>query len=202
MTEIQQNRWDQLLRRVGGLLGPGAKVKDALTELFPMFDVENMPGELLRLGGVRLCLGGGQLAGVVAQSATAVLENPPDSGILATLERVDVGTATASPVRWGVQNGFRATATALGTEDFRDVREFAPDQPVLNVRQVVELALANGTCQSHLRTNDHLILDPPNGVCVLPPGTSFEIGLAAQDVQLFYSFSWRERVAEQSELNL
>ena len=201
-SEIQQNRYDQLLRRVGGLIGPGSKVSEVISELFPMFDVENMPGELLRLAGTRLCLGGGALAGVAAESPTAVLENPAGTGMLLTLERVDIGTDTSMIVRWGVQNGFRATAVAIGTEDFRDVREFAPDQPTANVRQISEAALPNGTNQSRLSANRNLVLDPPNGVCVLPPGTSFEIGSGTNNVGIFYGFSWRERVAEQSELNL
>jgi len=202
MTEIQQNRYDQVLRRVAGLLGPGSKVKDALTELFPMFDVENMPAELLLLGGTRICLGGGAITGVAAEGGTAVLENPPDSGMLVTLERVDFGVAGSAVIRWGVQNGFRATAVAVGTEDFRDVRNFSPDLPVANVRQISEAALANGTNQTRLGGSDHLVLDPPNSVCVLPPGTSFEIGVGTVNVTLSYGFSWRERAAEQSELNL
>jgi len=201
-SEIQQNRYDQLIRRVGGLIGPGSKVSEVISELFPVFDVENMPGELLRLAGTRLCIGGGFLAGVAAQASTAVLENPAGSGMLLTLERVDLASDSISTVRWGVQNGFRATAVAIGTEDFRDVREFAPDQPTANVRQISEVALANGTNQTRILASTAWILDPPNGVCVLPPGTSFEIGLGTNDVSIFYGFSWRERVAEQSELNL
>ncbi len=45
--ELQQNRYDQLIRRVGGIIGPGSKVVEALGELFPVIDVENVPGELL-----------------------------------------------------------------------------------------------------------------------------------------------------------
>jgi len=191
-----------LIRRVGGLIGPGSKVSEVISELFPVFDVENMPGELLRLAGTRLCIGGGSLSGVAAQAGTAVLENPANSGMLLTLERVDFGAGGAIIIRWGVQNGFRGTSVAIGTEDFRDVREFAPDQPTANVRQISEVALPNGTNQTRLNTNDSFVLDPPNGVCVLPPGTSFEIGSGTNNVGIFYGFSWRERVAEQSELNL
>jgi len=201
-SEIQQNRYDQLIRRVGGLIGPGSKVSEVLTELFPMFDVENMPGELLRLAGTRICIGGGFVGGVAAQGATAVLENPANSGIIATLERVDLGVDTGAILRWGVQNGFRATAVAIGTEDFRDTRDVSPNLPVLNVRQISEVALANGTNQSRSTSNVSFVLQSPNGVCVLAPGTSFEIGTGTVNVDLNYGFSWRERAAEQSELNL
>ena len=201
-SEIQQNRYDMLIRRVGGLIGPGSKVSEVISELFPMFDVENMPAELLRLAGTRICIGGGTLAATAGVAGTAVLENPAGSGMLVTLERVDFAMSAVKEIRWGVQNGFRATAVAIGTEDFRDVREFAPDQPTANVRQIAEVALANGTNQTRAIGNAGFVLDPPNSVCVLPPGTSFEIGCGGVNIAIFYGFSWRERVAEQSELNL
>jgi len=201
VSEIQQTRYDQLLRRVTGIIGPGSKVGDLITDLLPIFDVENMPGEILLLAGTRLCLGGGALGAVAAESPTAVLENPEDSGILVTVERVDYGVEANQTIRWGVQNGFRATAVALGTEDFRDVRLFAPDAPTANVRQISEVPLANGTNQSKLAGFRTFTLDPPNGVCVLPPGTSLEIGSGSTNVNCFYGFLWRERAAEQSELN-
>jgi len=201
-SEIQQNRYDMLIRRVGGLIGPGSKVSEVISELFPVFDVENMPGELLRLSGTRLCVGGGTLAGVVAEAPTAVLENPAGSNVLLTLERVDISPNVTTTMRWGMLNGFRATAVAIGTEIFRDVREFTPDQPTANVRQISEVPFASGINQTRLLANTNLTLDTPNSVCVLPPGTSFEIGVGGNNVGIFYTFWWRERVAEQSELNL
>jgi len=202
VPEIQQTRYDQLLRRVAGIIGPGSKVGELITDLLPIFDVENMPGELQLLAGTRLCLGGGTLAAAGGVSPTAVLENPADSGILATIERVDSGSSSNRTVRWGVQNGFRATAVAIGTEDFRDVRLFSPDQPTCNVRQIAEAPLANGTNQARAAAQTTFTLQSENSICVLPPGTSFEIGVTGNNIDIFYGFLWRERVAEQSELNV
>ena len=199
-SELQQNRYDQLLRRVGGLIGVGSKVSEVITELFPMFDVENMPGELLRLAGTRICFGGGTLAAAAGVAATAVLENPGGSGMLITLERIDVASQQDITLRWGAINGFRATAVGIGTEIFRDLREFPPDQPTANVRQIAEVALASGTNQTRVRANQPWIIEAPNSVCVLAPGTSFEIGSGINNTSFFYGFSWRERPAEQSEL--
>lgn len=199
-SEIQQNRYDQLIRRVGGLIGPGSKVSEVISELFPVFDVENMPGELLRLAGTRLCMGGGTLAATAAVAPTAVLENPAGSGILATIEQVNCASASNVSLRWGVLIGFRGTATAIGTEIFRDSREGTPDQPVCNVRQINEVPFASGINQSRTPANVNFTLKPPNSVCVLAPGTSFEIGTGNNNVAWFYAFTWRERAAEQSEL--
>ena len=40
-----------------------------------------------------------------------------------------------------------------------------------------------------------------NGVCVLAPGTGLDIGIDDSGDTLSFSFYWRERVAEPSELN-
>ena len=75
MTEIQQGRYDALVRRVADLKGPGSKVNDMLEELFPVFDVEKLPSELYRLANIDLCFGGAGIAGVAAQSAALTLGN-------------------------------------------------------------------------------------------------------------------------------
>ena len=63
-------------------------------------------------------------------------------------------------------------------------------------------ALAAGTNQSRVLANTVLFLEDENGVAVLAPGGGFEIGSAAGVNTLFYSFYWRERPAEPSELKL
>lgn len=200
MTEIQQNRYDQLLRRVGGLIGPGAKVADVLTELFPMFDVENMPAELLLLSGTRLCIGGGVVTGVSAESTTAQLFNPADSGILATITSVIIAAQTTGIVRWGVVPVVRGVA--VGTETFSDTRLGVVAQPVCDIREDSAVALADGTMQTRVLANTSLTIANQNAVAVLGPGTGFEIGLTTNNQDLNFAFQWRERVAERAELNL
>lgn len=200
MTEIQQSRYDQLLRRVCDLKGPGSKVNDALTELFPMIDVERVPGELLILSGTRICMGGGFLAGVAAQAITAQLFNPADSGKLITVTRVYASWLGTTTVRWGTT--LTTLATPIGTERFRDTRLIVPTAPSGEIHQLSRVALATGINQSRNPNNENFILDDQNGVAVLAPGTGFEIGNGVLDLDMHYGFNWRERVAEPSELNL
>lgn len=200
MSEIQQTRYDQLLRRVAGLIGPGSKVGDVITELLPVIDVENMPGELLRLSGTRLCLGGGTLGATAGQPSVGILENPADSGVLVTLERVDFAATTTVTINYGVNNGLRAGTATLGTEQFRDTRDVSPEVPTANVRTADNGNFALLAAQARALTSTNWFLDPNNSVCVLAPGTSFEIGPSVANITIIFAFTWRERVAEQSEL--
>jgi len=198
MTEIQQHRYDALVRRVGDLKGAGAKVSEILTELFPTIDVENVPGELLRLMSTFMGHGGGTITAAVAENATAQLFNPAGSGKLVTLTGVHFATDADGGVRWGVSNQVRGTA--ISTQIFRDTRDLAPHLPIAVVRQESAVALASGTNQTRTLTDDDLFLTDANGVAVLAPGTGFEIGTARTNTTINYSFYWRERLAEPSEL--
>jgi len=198
--EIQQNRYDQLLRRVGGLIGPGAKVAEVLSELFPMFDVENVPGELLILGGTRICIGGGSITSAAAEAPRMQLFNPVDSGNLITLTSLIVSRAALGIIRFGPVTV--PLATGIGTETFRDMRLALQDRPVGEIRTESSVALADATGQFRIPDSVPYTLEDENGVVVLPPGTGFEIGLASLQATIFTSWFWRERVAEPSELNL
>jgi len=199
VTLIQQNRYDQLLRRVGDLKGPGSKVNDVLSELFPMFDVENLPAELLLLAGIRTCMGGGTVAGVAAQSGKAQLFNPAGSGYLVTLTDIYVSNAAASTIRWGRSNA--TFGAAIGTETFTDTRTAVTSSPVADVRQLSEAAGATATNQTRLGANINLHISNNNAIVTLAPGFGFEIGQGVTNASFFFGFNWRERVAEPSELS-
>lgn len=199
MFEIQQNRYDQLLRRVGGLIGPGAKVGEVLSELFPMIDVERVPGELLLLMGTRIAIGGGIFTSAAGQSPKVQLFNPVDSGNIITVTRLTVSAGSNVLIRFGPVN--LALTTGIGTETFRDMRLPLTDRPIGEIRQESAVALADGTGQVLVSPNIPFILEDPNGVVVLPPGTGFEIGRDDQLSTIVHYWNWRERVAEPSELN-
>ena len=201
MTEIQQNRWDQLVRRAANIVGGGSQVNDTLNELFPVFDVENLPPELFLLGGIRLCMGGGSLSGVVAQSPKAQLFNPVGSGVIVTLTDVNLSTDADSTIRWGPSFTV-AFGAAIGTQTYSDLRQLPPALPVAQVRQLNEAAFAAGTNQSRILATSNFHLGPENGLMVLPPGTGFEIGGVTTNLAFVYGFYWRERLAEPAELNL
>lgn len=200
MTAIQQNRYDALLRRVADLKGPGSKVNDVLEELFPVLDVERVPAELLFLMGTKVVFGGGQITGVAGQAPRAQVFNPVGSGKLVTVTGVYATLdGTGGQFRWGIV--IIPFATSINTEIIRDSRGGAAQRGSAAIRQLSSVALAPGTGQVRLPQATLLKLDDPNDLAVLAPGSGFEIGGATLAQTLNYTFYWRERQAEPSELN-
>ena len=200
-TEIQQNRYDQLLRRVGGLIGPGSKVSEVLSELFPVLDVENIPGELLRLGGIRLGMGAQVMPAVSAEIGKIQLFNPADSGLLVTLTTIICTVSTADQeIRFAVVNS--ALTTNVGNTPFRDTRDGVALSTVAQVRSLSSAAGIGRHFAFFALKNVPQQFNDSNGIVVLAPGTGLTIATGATDRQLTVGFMWRERVAERSELNL
>lgn len=198
--EVQQTRWDRLIRRVSGSIGPGSRVSETLSELFPVVDVERVPAELLILGGTGLAFGGGQLVSAAGETPTAQLFNPADSGQLITVTNIRVAFAVPSIVRWGITQNQRGAA--IGTQVYRDSRRLLPVTPVGQITQDSAVAFASGTNQARIPANETLTVEDQNAVAVLAPGTGIEIGTTSLNTTINYSFSWRERPAERSELSL
>ena len=202
MSEIQIGRYDALLRRVADLKGPGSKVNDVLEELFPCFNVEELPAELYILAQTDLCFGGGRTDGIVAQAGRAQLFNPEGSGKILTITQVGFAVGSLGTTRWGRRD--TPLTTELQTQLFRDTRK-APGPaltlPVGQIRIQTSVALANATGQTFVPSVTPFTLEDENGVMVLGPNTGFEIGTDATNQQANFYFYWRERVAEPSEIN-
>ena len=200
-TELQQNRYDQLIRRVGGLIGPGSKVSEVISELFPMIDVENVPGELLALMGTRLCFGGTDVAASAGNISRGQLFNAAGSGVIATITRVDFSTNTASTFHFGINE--TELVTDPNDAQFRDTRFDLSSRPVgriQNQNNNATLAPINGRIRAAANTN--ITLQDPNGIAVLLPGDGWNVSPNVVNAPLFFNIFWRERAAEQSELNL
>lgn len=164
-----------------------------------MIDVERVPGELLILGKINICFGGGFIVAAAGQAPTGQLFNPADSGIIATVSSFTIAINGISTIGWGRTN--TPVGAAIGTETFRDTRHPLTEAPVCDVRQVSAVAVGSGTNQARVANGDTFSNSDENGVIVLAPGTGFDVGSQQNAQTLFYSFYWRERVAEPSELN-
>ena len=199
MSEIQQGRYDALMRRVADLKGPGSKVNDVLEELFPMFDVENLPAELYRLANIELCMGGGFIAPVAAQAGRGQILNPAGSGKVMTVTQAGLTASGVGVIRWGRRD--IPLTDNLSTQIFRDVRHPLPNLPTGQIRSQTSVALANANGQSHSLANTPFALKDPNGIAVLTEGTGFEIGFSTVNLNVTFYFYWRERVVEPSETN-
>lgn len=198
-NELQQTRYDQLVRRVGGIIGPGSKVAEALPELFPMVDVERVPGELLMLGGTRVAMGSIEISAGPAVFATIQLFNPANSGFLVTCSHLIVSSGSGTQVRWNLET---TPLTDLSTNRaFRDGRLTGVPRPVAEIRSVETAAAVTRSGQMRMLANTPYTIVDPNAVAILAPGT----GLTIQDISLnqiiAVTFFWRERVALESELS-
>lgn len=198
MTELQQNRYDRLLRRVGGLIGPGSMVNDALGELFPMIDVESLNAELAFLADWRLAVASLSHAASVGDQNHVQLFNPADSGVLVVLERVDLQTSADQFFR------YVTTATALANftanQGLRDTRGGVTTTPVAQLRDVQISAGVSREGQIFVRADVNEVLEEKKGLYVLAPGTGVEFVTTVVNLDTTMSFLWRERAAEPSEL--
>ena len=200
MTALNQNRYDQLLRRVGDLKGPGSKVADALTELFPMIDVENIPAELLLLSGSRLCM-----ARVVVNAGGAtffghiLLRNPGNSSVVARLIQVVIWSDTAQRMVIGptVNSG-----TASGNRAFADGRVFGEGTVLTTHGDNNSLVVGSDFYRIAVNGVDSVIWEPPVAAMVITPATALSVSNGTDNTNLHVSFLWVERVAQPSELKL
>ncbi len=199
-NEIQQTRYDRLLRRVSGIIGPGSKVGEVLTELFPVLDVESVPGELLRLSNTFIAFGGTQLAGAAGSSPRVQIFNPIDSGNIITVSHFEVASSTIDTIRYGVD--IIPLTTAPGLQVHRDLRSLPPILPVGQIRTDITVALAPATGLIRVVANDNNVVEDPNGIAVLVPGSGFQVGSSLRAATIWVTFFWRERAAQPSELSL
>lgn len=200
MYEVQQSRWDRLIRRVSGSIGPGSRVSETLSELFPVLDVERVPGELLLLGGTRLGVAGFPVNAGVGDFPAAQIENPADSANIITITSVVFSAASVSNLLFGTVHAQLVTALPTASR-LRDTREVFPTQPVGLLRIDTGLgAPIDSIGQVRTAGVAVLTLEDKNGVAILAPGERFTVGSDLADTLLTAAFFWRERPAEQSEL--
>ena len=200
MSEIQQNRYDQLLRRVADIKGAGSKVNDALTELFPTIDVENVPAELLLLSGARMAMGHVSLnAGGVGNFSTAFLRNNGGTGILGRVTSVEVFSPTAQRITFGpTQN----SSAASGTRAFTDGRVFGEGTTLITQGNNNFLAFGADFYRISVDGIVSAVWKPPGAGMIITPATALSVSATLGDTSLQVSFVWVERVAQPSELNL
>jgi len=198
--EVQQTRWDRIVRRVSGSIGPGSRVGETLGELFPTLDIELVPGELLALGGTKLCIGAAIVTNVALMTSRAQIFNPVDSGNIITITAVELTSNPTQIVNYAVRQIALTTVTAL--ERFRDGRFPTPERPVGQVRTENSVAQTDPDGITVANNVEPVSLTDPNGLAVLPPGSGYEFGSAAVNTDMRVTFRWRERPAEESELSL
>ncbi len=198
MANLQQTRYDKLIRRVANIVGAGAIVTETLQEVFPVLDLENVPGELMVLGGWRLAHRGTDITAGGAQQTASQLFNPVDSGQVIVVTRVIVTLDALDTL------GMRLDTTPLtssnGFGQFRDARAGDPitDASVGNTRIQTPLAITP-LAEFRVAGDDPFFLEDKNDVAVLMPGNGLTFGTGGNGRRLLVSYWWRERVLEAAE---
>ena len=198
--DLQQTRYDQLLRRVGGIIGPGSKVSAVIPELFPMLDVENVPPELLILSGTNVCFGAAILGAVAAQNSKAQLSNPAGSGKIVTVDTMYLTGTVGTRMMWG-----RSQTLLTGIADtqvFADTRNPILALPTSRIRTETSVGTGPGNGLIRFPSQNTVTVEPPHGVIILAPGENLTVTNIAVNQGFEFTFYWRERVGLTSELDL
>jgi len=200
MTEIQQNRWDQLVRRVANIVGGGSQVNDTLNELFPTIDVENVPGELLALGGISIGWCNSLLQPSVGDTNHHQLYNPADSSNLLAVTSIHLSTNTVGYMR--IAHGTLAIGTSVGNIVKRDTRIGVAERPVAQNRTVQQVGGGSLVGLAlRMEVSVQQVVQDPNAVVILFPGSGCTVATEATNIQSRVSWMWRERAFEPAEVN-
>ncbi len=197
--DLQQARYDQLIRRVGGLYGGGSKVVEVLPELFPTIDLENIPAELLWLAGIRIGVGTATVLPIVGEIAKVQLFNPAGSLKLVTVTSLGMSMNANDELRWGVFSN--PLATNVGNVVYRDTRTGIAVVPTTQVRSDSAPGGITAEWQTRVLAETQVLLSDRNGIAVLAPGTGLTAATTSTNRRLVVNFLWRERQALESELN-
>ena len=194
--EVQQTRWDRLIRRASGSIGPGSRVSETISELFPVVDVERVPSELLILAGTRLAWQSTQRPADAGNVTASQLQNPVDSGSIITVTQLIARVGLATFLQAEI------TETFIGTPVpglFRDGRLGIARETTGKVASADGVATGGGL-RVFLQANINTIFPEANDIVTLGPGQALQIGSVIVNVEMTMNYLWREREALPSEL--
>lgn len=196
--QLQQTRYDQLIRRAGGLIGGGSKVSSVIPELFPILELENTTPELIALSGWRTAWQSTERPANIGTVSTSQLLNPAGSGILAVITQLSI--VVTSSTRIQMQNTIALLAGFPVPGVFRDARFGVPRNTALRVQSANGPPIGGGG-RFLLVANVEFKIADVNGIAVLTPGTELSISTTSVNQLMTVNYFWRERTAEASELS-
>jgi len=197
--DLQTARYDQLIRRVGGLYGGGAKVVEALPELFPVLELEDTTPELIALTGWRTAWQNIAQAPSLLELSAVQLSNPVGSGLIAAVTQFIVRLDTVQDVHASVTSNLFTSASIRGL--FRDGRFGGNRNTGLELRSDNDIVTNAGFAVFITPAFSLFTVRDDNGLAVLTPGTALQVGTAAVNVDINVTYFWRERPALPSEIN-
>ncbi|MEE8512910.1 MAG: hypothetical protein V3S36_09715 [Acidiferrobacterales bacterium] len=172
---------------------------DALNELFPIIDVENLNAELALLTGWQLGLGSTGQAALAANLNHSQLFNPATSGKIVVVERVDFRAEMNQAIEFITATAGLTTVT--GNVIPRDTRQGIIAPLIAEVREVQQVGGLPATGVIVVEDLVTFTLAEKLGLFVLAPGTGITFATSIVNTGFFVNWIWRERVAQPAELN-
>ncbi len=194
--DLQQARYDQLVRRVGALYGGGSKVVEVLPELFPVIEVENTTPELIALSGWRTAWQSTTRPRDVGAVSTSQLSNPAGSGVIVSVTQVMIQVDLDTAVQSEIGNVIIGTPVS-GL--WRDGRFGVPRNSTAQASSADGVAVGGGL-RLQMATGEEFSLRDDNGIVVLSPGTTLDVATTSFNIVMTVNYWWRERLAQTSEL--
>ncbi len=198
-TQLQQARYDGLLRRVGDLKGGGSKVNEVLGEVFPVLDLENVPAELALLAGWRLGFGSVIASAVAGNHRLIQLFNPANSGALVVPTRIWLRISANQLIEYDIASA--GLADTFSSAKVRDTRLGVTTTLVTQLREATQPGSITGIGNLFTFASEIFPFEDRDGLFVLGPGTGLTFSTTIQNSLMTINFHWRERLAEPSELN-
>lgn len=198
MGRLQTARLENFIRRWGSIKGPGSVLSETLGDVFPILDLENLTPENRLTAGISMVAGSASGLGGVAQLGGAQFINPADSGSLLTLTKLRLFTSAGQTVNCGLTTTLFTAFINTRNLDSRSPQNFNGSA----------LAGGNTNTASSLgdfivltRSNIDYILDVPQGIAVMRPGTAFQVTASVTNILISATFWGYTRLAEPSELS-
>jgi len=198
-NELQQNRYDQLVRRVGGMIGPGSKVGEAIGELFPVLELENTTPELLALSGWRVAWNAAEAPAVAGEVSAAQIFNPAESGVLVAVTALMIQSNVVTGITIGLNEEQIGGTPIRGR--YRDFRFGGLRETTATTEATDNPTLVPGGLFIRVLAVAETVIRDDNGIAVLSPGSGLQLTTNILNARLTVNFFWRERAAEPSELS-
>lgn len=195
---------EAISRRYG--IGSGGPVGTVASDAFPVFPINDagMDPDMQFLAGSFLGCASDQTAPVELEFSQVVLENPTNSGVICTVDRILLNTFDTAIVQARLAGAIANGITVVASSSPRDTRNFSAvgtfrSGPV-RIGTLLSAAAVSGSLiyetVSLVNVQTELHCTP----IILRPGSQLLVGPATVNVRTRVNFVWKERRAGAWEL--
>lgn len=194
-SELTGGRYDNFVRRLGNLQGPGSKLTEIVPSAMPVLPVEGQPHELKRLARINTFQNGAITASGAGVSGYLKLRNPVGSGMIVTLRQMIVSFADTS-TDWLL--GITPVTAGGSTLSTSYVRRDSRCDTSSAANLITQQTTASGNTNAVRSTATGAVTFPLDFTIL--PGFEFVYEVLVTNKLTWPLLFWEERQAEASEL--